>query len=234
MRPSWSSMLALVAVAAVLQAYGAAAAGAPEPVPGVANSEDVGVSSGFLTAVIDTGDQAWLQVRYWVGEGYARAPALMLGLTMLLAVPPLALAGLLMRRKNRPSPDATVRLARRDRRSQRTPPPLTTVRAGVSAWPTQAWVEVMGIPGERRVIDRTMVRIGREEDNDICLSAHTIHRYHAVIRRTTEGEVVITDLSGDDGNGVLVNGVRVTEARLTKGDTINVGEVKLRFDERPA
>jgi pSer/pThr/pTyr-binding forkhead associated (FHA) protein len=84
------------------------------------------------------------------------------------------------------------------------------------------------------VIDRTMVRIGREEDNDICLSAHTVHRYHAVIRRTTEGEVVITDLSGDDGNGVLVNGVRVSEARLTKGDTIKVGEVKLRFDERPA
>jgi pSer/pThr/pTyr-binding forkhead associated (FHA) protein len=111
---------------------------------------------------------------------------------------------------------------------------LTTVRAGVSTWPTQAWVEVMGIAGERHVIGRTMVRIGREEDNDICLSAHTVHRYHAVIRRTTDGDVVITDLSGDEGNGVLVNGVRVTEARLTKGDMINVGEVKLRFDAHPA
>jgi pSer/pThr/pTyr-binding forkhead associated (FHA) protein len=92
----------------------------------------------------------------------------------------------------------------------------------------------MGVSGERHVIGRTMVRIGREEDNDICLSPHTVHRYHAVVRRTTEGEVVITDLSGDDGNGVLVNGVRVTEARLTQGDMINVGEVKLRFDARPA
>jgi hypothetical protein len=158
----------------------------------------------------------------------------MLGLMMLLAVPPLALAGLLMRRKNRPSPDATVRIARPDRRAARTPPPLTTVRVGVATWPTQAWVEVMGIPGEQHAIGRTMVRIGREEDNDICLSAHTVHRYHAVIRRTTEGDVVITDLSGDDGNGVLVNGVRVTEARLTRGDMINVGEVKLLFDARPA
>jgi pSer/pThr/pTyr-binding forkhead associated (FHA) protein len=95
-------------------------------------------------------------------------------------------------------------------------------------------VEVVGMPGEQYAIGRTMVRIGREEDNDICLSAHTVHRYHAVIRRTTEGDVVITDLSGDDGNGVLVNGVRVTEARLTRGDMISVGEVKLRFDARPA
>jgi hypothetical protein len=234
MRPSWSLMLAVVAAAAVLQAYGAAAAGPGEAVPGVTDTEDVGVFPGFFAAVIDAGDQAWLQVRHWVGESYARAPALMLGLTVLLAVPPLALAGMLMRRKTRPAPDATVRITRLNRRSARTPPPLTTVRAGVSTWPTQAWVEVMGIAGERHVIGRTMVRIGREEDNDICLSAHTVHRYHAVIRRTTDGDVVITDLSGDEGNGVLVNGVRVTEARLTKGDMINVGEVKLRFDAHPA
>ncbi len=61
----------------------------------------------------------------------------------------------------------------------------------------------------------------------------TVHRYHAVIRRTTDGVVMITDLSGKDGNGVLVNGARVAEARLTKGDIINIGEVKMRFEAQP-
>jgi pSer/pThr/pTyr-binding forkhead associated (FHA) protein len=60
-----------------------------------------------------------------------------------------------------------------------------------------------------------------------------VHRYHAAIRRTADGDVMITDLSGKDGNGVLVNGASVGEARLKKGDVINIGEVKLKFDARP-
>ena len=63
----------------------------------------------------------------------------------------------------------------------------------------------------------------------VC-SEKTVHRYHAVIRRTTDGDVVITDLSGADGNGVLINGKRIGEARLVKGDVIGIGEVKLKFD----
>ena len=39
----------------------------------------------------------------------------------------------------------------------------------VSAWPTEAWVEIDGTRGGRYVIGRTLVRIGREADNDICL-----------------------------------------------------------------
>jgi pSer/pThr/pTyr-binding forkhead associated (FHA) protein len=60
-----------------------------------------------------------------------------------------------------------------------------------------------------------------------------VHRYHAVIRRTTDGDVMVTDLSGNEGNGVLVNGKPVGEARLKKGDQINIGEVKLHFDAKP-
>ncbi len=89
------------------------------------------------------------------------------------------------------------------------------------------------MPGGRFVIGRSLVRIGRESDNDIRLAAKTVHRYHAIIRRATEGDVVISDLSSADGNGVLVNGTRVGEARLKKGDVINVGEVQLKFDSQP-
>lgn len=76
----------------------------------------------------------------------------------------------------------------------------------------------------------TMVRIGRHEDNDIRLAHASVHRHHALIHRTTEDEYVIVDLSGRDGNGVLVNGCRTPEARLAAGDEIQLGNVSLRFE----
>jgi FHA domain len=232
MRAPWSLMLALGAAAAVLQAYGAAAAVGGDPAGSGAPAEASGLATTLLMAATDAGDQAWTQVRQWVSEGYQRAPALMLGLSMLLAVPTLALAGRLASRKRR-SPETTQLIGRSSARSAGRRP-SATVSPEISLWPTEAWVEVDREPGKRYVIGRTLVRIGREEDNDICLAANTVHRYHAVIRRTTDGEVVITDLSGEEGNGVLVNSARVAEARLTQGDTIHLGEVRLRFDARPA
>lgn len=233
MRSPWSPMLALGAAAAVLQVYGAVTAlGAESDLVGLSAAADgSNLTSTLLTAAADAGDQAWMLLRHWVSEGYQRAPALMLGLSVLLAVPPLALAGLLVGRK-RHAPEMTRLIGRPSSRGaarQR----MTTARTEISAWPTEAWVEVVGEPGNRYVIGRTLVRIGREGDNDICLSANTVHRYHAVIRRTTVGDVVITDLSGEEGNGVLVNGTRVAEARLKQGDAIRIGEVRLHFDARP-
>ncbi len=230
MRPPWSPMLALGTAIAVLQAYGAAAAGSAEPAG--ATTDAASFASAALATALDAGDQAWGQVRYWVGEGYQRAPALMLGLSVLLAVPPLALAGLFVSSRKRRSPETTQLIARSSRGGAHQP--MTTTRQPeISAWPTEAWVEVEGLPGKRYVIGRTLVRIGREEDNDICLSDSTVHRYHAVIRRTTDGDVVVTDLSGEEGNGVLVNGARIAEARLTQGDAIHLGVARLRFDARP-
>jgi hypothetical protein len=137
----------------------------------------------------------------------------------------------LMRRQRR-SPDSTRLISRPSLRDGSPRRAGVTARSEISAWPTEAWVEVGGT-GQRHVIGRAMLRIGREADNDICLSEKTVHRYHAVIRRTTDGEVVVTDLSGADGNGVMINGARVGEGRLSKGDVIGVGDVKLRFDARP-
>jgi hypothetical protein len=232
MKTPWSPMLVLGAAAAVLQVYAAAIASGAELVDAGVPAGQQDVAASLLTTAADAGDHAWSQIRHWVSEGYQRAPALMLGLSVLLAVPPLALAGRLASRKRR-SPEATQLIARGPaRRTGRRP--MATAHPEISVWPTEAWVEVEREPGKRYVIGRTLVRIGREEDNDICLSLNTVHRYHAVIRRTTEGEVVITDLSGEEGNGVLVNGTRVAEARLAQGDTIHLGEVRLHFDARPA
>lgn len=172
---------------------------------------------------------AWGDVNLWLADTYASAPALMLVLAALLALPPLAVAGLMLRRQ-RHSPESTVRISRpslrpcAERRS-------VTARTELAVWPTEAWVETAS--GERHVVGRALLRIGREADNDICLQEKTVHRYHAVVRRTTDGSVLITDLSGDEGNGVLVNGSRVAEGRLTAGDVIGIGEVKLKFDSQP-
>jgi len=228
MTPARSSMLTLVAATALLQPHAVAVA---NPVEAVL-ADGTEAAAFVIGEATESGKVAWQLLLQWVVDSYERAPALMLGLSVLLAVPPLALAGLLVRRTRPSSPDVTVRIPRSRKRTTGEPQ-MTTVRANVSSWPTQAWVEVEGIPGERYIIERTLLRIGREEDNDIRFPAPTVHRYHAVIRRTTEGNVVITDLSGEEGNGVLVNGHRVNEAMLQKGDHISVGEVKLRFDSRP-
>jgi FHA domain len=211
------------AALAVSQSNVAFAAGIPEPGRAV-------ISDLFMFAT-PTAD-AWLQLNSWFSDSFNRAPALMLVLAVLMALPPLALAGLMMRRQRR-SPDATQLISRPSLRgSGAAARSGVTARNEVSTWPTEAWVEFAGT-GQRYVIGRAMLRIGREADNDICRSEKTVHRYHAVIRRTTDGDVVITDLSGADGNGVLVNGARVGEARLAKGDVIGIGEVKLKFDARP-
>jgi hypothetical protein len=217
MNPAWSPLPNLsIATVAISQFHVAAAAGA-EPARAPAISD---------LAMLTTTADAWLQINSWLGDSYHRAPALMLVLAVLVALPPLAIAGMVMRRQKGASPDKTIRIPRPTLRPARE----TTVRTELSAWPTEAWVE---LAGRRHVIGRAMLRVGREADNDICLQEKTVHRYHAVIRRTTDGEVIITDLSGPSGNGVLVNGARVGESRLKAGDAIAIGEVKLNFDARP-
>lgn len=225
-------MLALVAAVAVVHLCVAAAAVPAETGPAVVSSDAEAISpaTGLLAAVMEIGGEAWQHFRQWLGQSYERAPALMLGLSVLLAVPPLALAGLVARRKRRPA-NVTVMLPRRRRRAGGKPR-TATAKTEISPWPTEAWVDIEGVPGGRCAIGQTLVRIGREDDNDIRFSAKTVHRYHAAIRRTADGEVFITDLSGPEGNGVLVNGARVVEARLAKGDVINVGEIRMRFDAR--
>jgi hypothetical protein len=179
----------------------------------------------------ERGSQILSELNQWINQGYARAPALMLGLSILLAVPPLVLTGLVLgRNRRRRNPNLTVKLPRRRGEEKMQ---TRTLHTELPSWPAEAWIEAEGFPGSRRPIGQSLVRIGREADNELCFAVKTVHRYHAVIRRTSDGAVVITDVSGKDGNGVLVNGARVAEARLNTGDVINIGEVKMRFDAHP-
>jgi hypothetical protein len=216
MKPPGPLLTSSIALAAILPTSAALAV-------------EFSVHAQAVTAATAAGE-AWASLHDWIGDSYSRAPALMLVLAVLIALPPLALAGMMLRSQRR-SPDTTILLRPANRRAE-APPKTRTVRTEMSSWPTEAWVEVPSESGARYVVGLTMLRIGREVDNDICLSERTVHRYHAVIRRTSEGDVVITDLSGADGNGAFINGKRISEGRLAPGDIISIGEVKLKFDAR--
>jgi hypothetical protein len=177
-------------------------------------------------------------VHDWMVASYERAPALLFGLAALLAVPPLVMAGVVLNRRGAAAAAsagdltqiATQMVAKTRSKPER--------RQGVTEgprWPTEAWIEIEGGPqGARHGIGRTVVRIGREGDNDVCLSEMTVHRYHAAVHRTEDADFVITDLSSEGGNGVKVNGKAVAEARLEDGDLIELGLARLKFVATPA
>jgi hypothetical protein len=71
-----------------------------------------------------------------------------------------------------------------------------------------------------------VARIGRAEENDICIQGRGISRQHAVIH-AGPGGFVIRDL--DSQNGTIVNGERVAERTLGDGDQIGLGDARLRF-----
>ena len=77
-----------------------------------------------------------------------------------------------------------------------------------------------------------LVRIGRHQENDIRLDDKTVHRYHALLHRSADGDFLIRDLSGEAGNGVYVNGARIEQAALRPGDLVELGAVRLRFQQQ--
>lgn len=202
----------------------------------------VPVGEGIL--VVSTLSQSWTGFTDWVAASYARAPALVLGLAALVAVPPLALIGVWIRRREADGMDiaeAQTQL-QRVRRPSKQAEPRDGVRTGhIPLRPLEAWVEIVNMSeagatsaDERYSLARTLLRIGRETDNDICLQDMTVHRYHAAIHRTEDAEFVITDLSSAQGNGVVVNGRAVAEARLASGDVIELGNARLKFSAGPS
>ena len=196
------------------------------------------------TVLIGSLGETWAAFADWVAVSYARAPALVMGLAALVAVPPLALAGFLLRRRETEADDiaeANTQVLKRTRDGE-APEPRDGVRTGhVALRPLAAWVELVNgdevapDAAPRYGLQRALIlRIGRESDNDVQIVDTTVHRYHAAIHRTEDAEFVITDLSSANGNGVVVNGRAVAEARLANGDTIELGKAKLRFSTAPA
>jgi hypothetical protein len=183
-----------------------------------ASAVETGEGLGAVASdrVVEWSRHAWHAFQIWVREGYDREPAIMIGLGAIVVLPMIAFVGLLLRRR---PPESRLGIDE---------------AAGKQGWPHDAWIEVEGRDGSRRPIGRGMLRIGRQDDNEVCVDHEKVHRYHAVIHRTPEAEFIITDLSGPDGHGVLVNGQRVVQASLNNGDRIEVGKARITFESIPA
>ena len=77
-------------------------------------------------------------------------------------------------------------------------------------------------PGPPRSFSGPVVRVGREEGNDVVLSgpnAGTVSRHHAELR-WSNGEWRIIDVGST--HGTFLRGQRVTDAVLREGDEIRV------------
>jgi hypothetical protein len=169
------------------------------------------------------------QLAGWLGESYRHEPALMAVVAAILVLSPLVamlalVYGFASRtvERRRTSSVAPLRKAMEAAAFTQVDTPATSrVRHAV--------LELLDDTATRMPIDGSMIRIGRHEENDIRLANKTVHRYHAVVHVTADQRFVITDLSGKDGNGVLLNSERVEQAPLAAGDIIELGDVKMRF-----
>lgn len=79
----------------------------------------------------------------------------------------------------------------------------------------------------RHPLIKTTVCIGRSGDSDICLKNNSISSHHAEIHKKRNGSFYIVDLGST--NGILVNGLKISQAEIKGGDVIELGEVRLNF-----
>lgn len=149
---------------------------------------------------------------------------LTLGTAIAGALPLLLIAGL-----------GSLLIARRTWRNQTAPITQLAMGAPVSrrqiteVREAEAMLDELEGDAKSHRLTGTMIRVGRHEENDIQLTSQTVHRHHAVLHVTPRQTYVLTDLSGPEGNGVLVNGKRTEQTELTSGDLIELGDMKLRF-----
>lgn len=94
----------------------------------------------------------------------------------------------------------------------------------------QAYLEIAGSGEKDRVFElrEKAVIIGRSTECDIRLGVQNVSRNHARVLLHDE-EYLIEDL--ESTNGVFVNGIRVLKCVLRNNDQIEIGGVKLMFNE---
>lgn len=94
----------------------------------------------------------------------------------------------------------------------------------------RAYLEITGSEekdGEFELGERAVV-IGRSADCDIQLGVQNVSRKHAAVVFQNE-EYLIEDL--ESTNGVFVNGIKVVKCVLRNNDQIEIGGVRLVFNE---
>ena len=81
--------------------------------------------------------------------------------------------------------------------------------------------------GREFICNRTEMKIGRTDDNDIALDHRSLSRTHCKVVREESGEWRVVDMQS--ANGLMVNGESYAQVTLRPGDVIELGHVKLKF-----
>jgi hypothetical protein len=163
------------------------------------------------------------QILSMVAGSLDAAPTLVIALALFIAIPIISALVRATKPMTRPR-NATLRY-----RPGRDGDMATRIDDRARTRRLMPYIEIENGPNMQCAIVRDMLRIGREDDNDIRIASRYVHRYHAAIHREDGEHWRITDLTGVESNGVIVNGRRCADARLRDGDLIQLGPGRLRF-----
>lgn len=86
--------------------------------------------------------------------------------------------------------------------------------------------------GQRILIDKPILLLGRDQECDIQFDSRKISRRHCCIAQVSD-QLIIRDLGST--NGIRINGVRVLEGYLNSGDEVAIGNYRyeVRWDSNP-
>ncbi|HRD76406.1 MAG TPA: FHA domain-containing protein [Hyphomicrobiaceae bacterium] len=157
--------------------------------------------------------EAWIGARATVSAAYAKSPAMVISLSVALALPVAAVSADIAHRMTRRRQLRGASLRRSPRGD------ILTSRV-----PRGAWIEVDGEQGRRHLIEREILSIGREIDCDVTLDDPALAETHLVIRRDVDGRFLAVDLSGQ---GIGINGKLQHRAEIGDGDRISLGACRL-------
>jgi len=117
------------------------------------------------------------------------------------------------------------------------PPSIPPVPVLPAAWLTIRLPVPAGQPvppqGGQKVyrIEKPVVKIGRQLDNDIIVEDKRVSRYHAQIKYQSDGQFTIYDLGST--NGITVNGTpHLRQHTLRSGDQFTIGSYDFYFERR--
>ena len=106
-------------------------------------------------------------------------------------------------------------------------PTSQPARQSLTGQPDRLVMLVGPNPGVEFCLPGEPVIIGRGEDCDIAISHGSVSRVHAEIQPLGDGRYEIIDRNS--ANGVRVNGVELQRALLDARDTIELGDIVLKF-----
>lgn len=108
------------------------------------------------------------------------------------------------------------------------PPTLPPTSVMPPAWLT---IRLPQSPEKVYRIEKPVIKIGRQLDNDIIVEDKRVSRYHAQLKYESNGQFTIYDLGST--NGITVNGTPgMRQHTLRSGDRFTIGSYDFYFERR--